>query len=136
MYSRSTYIGQIFVTGDSYNTFLVAVIVPRPDTAKKWAEAKGLNLTYEQICANNDFKLDILRDLEKVGKEAKRNGLEMIKNAHLTPAQFSIENDTMTPTQKIKRYQAGKMYEAEIKKMYASPMPDLKTGAQKPEAKK
>jgi len=50
----------------------------------------------------------------------------MIKNAYLTPVPFSIENDTMTPTQKIKRYQAGKMHEAEIKQLYKVPMPDLK----------
>ncbi len=39
---------------------------------------------------------------------------------------FSVENDTLTPTQKIKRYQAGKMYEAELKQLYKMPIPDLK----------
>ncbi len=45
-----------------------------------------------------------------------------MRNVYLTPVQFSSENDTLTPTQKIKRYQAGKLYDKEIKELYAHPI--------------
>ncbi len=44
---------------------------------------------------------------------------------------FTVENDTLTPTQKLKRYQAGKMYEAELQRLYKQPIPDLKAKAAK-----
>ena len=76
------------------------------------------------------------RDSERFGEDWKRNegkqnacynieqcnSLELVRKIHMTPVQFSLENDTMTPTLKIKRYQAGKMYEKEIKDLYAEPI--------------
>ena len=117
---------QIFVTGDSYNTYLVAVIIPRPDTVLEWGNQRGREIRYEDACKSNDFKLDVLRDLEKIGRDAKRNGLEIIRNVHLSPIPFSVESETMTPTQKIKRYQARQMYNDEISKLYSSPLPKIK----------
>jgi len=48
----------------------------------------------------------------------KFNGLEKIKKVHLTAEAFSIENDLLTPTMKIKRNIARKAYAAQIEKMY------------------
>lgn len=84
-------------------------------------------MSFEDICKKDEFKLEILKSLERMGREAKRSGLEIIKNAYLTTVPFSAENNTMTPTQKIKRYQAGKLYENEIKMMYLRPPIDLKS---------
>ncbi len=42
VYIKSLYVGQIFVTGDSYNTFLIAVVVARSETAMGWAKEKGI----------------------------------------------------------------------------------------------
>lgn len=44
---------------------------------------------------------------------------EMIKRIHLSLVPFSIENDTLTPTMKIKRREATKLYESEIAALYA-----------------
>lgn len=43
----------------------------------------------------------------------------MIKRIHLSLVPFSIENDTLTPTMKIKRREATKLYESEIAALYA-----------------
>lgn len=75
VYQRSTYVSQIFVTGDSYNTYIVAVVVPRPDTATAWAKSKGVSADLQELCKNQEFKLDILRDLEKIAKQAKVFGV-------------------------------------------------------------
>ncbi len=49
-------------------------------------------------------------------------GFEIVKKVYITPNQFTIENGTLTPTLKIKRYDAKKMYIDVINKMYAEPL--------------
>lgn len=43
----------------------------------------------------------------------------MIKRIHLSLTPFSIENNTLTPTMKIKRKDAAKLYQAELDALYA-----------------
>eukprot|EP00826_Nyctotherus_ovalis_P041415 TRINITY_DN4161_c0_g1_i2.p1 TRINITY_DN4161_c0_g1~~TRINITY_DN4161_c0_g1_i2.p1 ORF type:complete len:605 (-),score=202.78 TRINITY_DN4161_c0_g1_i2:176-1990(-) len=121
LYQLSPYVAQIFVTGNSYKNYVVAVVVPRHDTMAEWAEQRGMAKDYDAISRDDEFKLELLKDLERIAREENRNGFEVIKNVHLTNTPFSVENDTMTPTQKIKRFQAEKMYEKEINAMYEKP---------------
>ncbi len=50
----------------------------------------------------------------------------MIKKLFLTPVQFTIENNSLTPTLKIKRPVAKQMYQAEIAQLYAEKLEDKK----------
>jgi long-chain acyl-CoA synthetase len=43
---------------------------------------------------------------------------EMVKKVHLTMAPFSVENNTLTPTLKIKRKDAYNMYKRELDGLY------------------
>lgn len=43
----------------------------------------------------------------------------MVKRVHLSLTPFSIENGTLTPTMKIKRKDAGKLYQTELDALYA-----------------
>ncbi len=54
----------------------------------------------------------------------------MIKKLHLAPKWFTIENGTLTPTLKIKRHEAKKMYIEAINKMYAEPLIEEKSNTQ------
>jgi len=49
-------------------------------------------------------------------------GFEIIKKLHITPNCFTVENGTLTPTLKIKRYEAKKMYQDIIDKLYSEPL--------------
>lgn len=42
----------------------------------------------------------------------------MIRRIHLSLVPFSIENGTLTPTMKIKRREASKLYQSEIAGLY------------------
>jgi long-chain acyl-CoA synthetase len=44
---------------------------------------------------------------------------EMIKRIHLTMQPFTIENNTLTPTFKIRRKDAYNLYKAELDALYA-----------------
>jgi len=61
--------------------------------------------------------------LDSMTAHAKKSGLkgfETVRDIHLTSTQFTVENNTMTPTFKIRRKDAHKMYESVIRDMYAS----------------
>ncbi len=64
----------------------------------------------------------IFNDLNRLATENKFNSLEKIKQLYLTLDNFTIENDLLTPTMKIKRNNAVKFYSTIIKDLYDIPM--------------
>ena len=67
---------------------------------------------------SDELKKDIIDDLDRLAKENKFNSLEKVKKIHLTTEMFTPENEILTPSMKIKRPFAKKVYLAEIEKMY------------------
>jgi len=61
--------------------------------------------------------------LEEIDKLSKANGLhgfEFVKAIYVTPEQFTVENDLLTPTFKLKRPQATTFFQSQIDEMYAN----------------
>lgn len=46
----------------------------------------------------------LLKELDEHGKKSGLKGFEMVKNLIMTVEPFSVEEGTLTPTLKIKRY--------------------------------
>jgi long-chain acyl-CoA synthetase len=65
----------------------------------------------------------LLEELNATGKEAKLLGYELIRGLHVEHDLFSVENDLLTPTFKLKRPQLKERYLDAITKMYASMTP-------------
>ncbi|KAG0039239.1 Long chain acyl-CoA synthetase 7 peroxisomal [Podila clonocystis] len=113
-------VAQVFVHGDSLQATLVGVVIPDPDTLKLWANENGLRgKSYEELCRDAKVKTTLQKDLAVFGKESDLKGFEILKNIHVDSEQFSIENDLLTPTFKLKRHQAKEKYQAEIDRMYS-----------------
>jgi len=119
IYARSKWVAQSFVYGDSLQSVLVGIVVPDPEVLKGWASTKGLDFDTATLCANEDLKKEILADLKSIGKDAKLNGFEMIKSVHLSPEEFSVGNNLLTPTFKLKRNEAKKFFKTQIDDMYS-----------------
>lgn len=64
----------------------------------------------------------MIKQMDAKAKEYNLNGLEKIKKLHLTPNAFSVENNLITPTFKIKRNIAKQMFAKEIDQLYAEPL--------------
>ena len=64
----------------------------------------------------------VLADMNRLAAENKFNSLEKIKHVLLTLDLFTQENDLLTPTMKIKRNIAKKVFEKEIQQLYARPI--------------
>lgn len=60
--------------------------------------------------------------MDAKAKEYALTSLERIKKVFLTPEPFTQQNDLITPTFKIKRNIAKKVFLEEINKMYAEPI--------------
>lgn len=73
-------IAQIFVYGESLESFIVSIIVPDQENVLKWAKHKGMgNSSYDEILQNKDLKAAISKEIEDMAKEYKLNSLEKVK---------------------------------------------------------
>ncbi|NXO02880.1 ACSL1 ligase, partial [Rhinopomastus cyanomelas] len=113
-------LAQVFVHGESLQAFLVAVVVPDPETLSKWAKKKGLEGSYAELCKSKDVKKHILEDMLRIGKECGLKSFEQVKDIFLHPEMFSIENGLLTPTLKAKRPELRKYFQPQIDELYAN----------------
>jgi long-chain acyl-CoA synthetase len=120
IYARSSFVLQAFVYGDSLQAQLVAIVVPDPEYLLPWAAQRGLPQDLEQLSANNQVIGAILKSIQEEGRAAGLKGFEQVAAIRVTPEPFSVENNLMTPTFKVKRPQAKEAFKHLIEEMYAS----------------
>lgn len=129
--NQSLFIGQNFVYGDSYQSALVAVVVPDEDVVKQWAIDSGdsslSGLDINALCKSDTLKAAIMKEIKTYAKNNGLHGFETPKAIHLEPEVFSAENGLTTPTFKLKRPQLRDHYQSQIDEMYAKmPAPPSK----------
>ncbi|NXG57046.1 ACSL1 ligase, partial [Hemiprocne comata] len=120
VYLRCEALGQVFVHGESLQAFLVAVVVPDPETLRNWAKKRGFEGSYEELCKNKDVKKHILEDMVRIGKESGLKSFEQVKDIVVHTEMFSIENGLLTPTLKAKRPELRKYFQSQIDELYAN----------------
>ncbi|GKV40045.1 hypothetical protein SLEP1_g47725 [Rubroshorea leprosula] len=113
-------VDSIWVYGNSFESFLVAVVNPNKQALELWAAENGIDGDFDSICQNPKAKEFVLGELTKTGKEKKLKGFEFVKAVHLEPVPFDMERDLLTPTYKKKRPQLLKYYQNVIDNMYKS----------------
>lgn len=119
------YLAQGFVHGDSLQTSLVAIFGVQPDIFAPFA-SKILNTNIsptdfaaiKQACTSDKVRAAVAKDLDKVGRKNKFAGYERVKSFHLALEPFTIENEVLTPTLKLKRPAAVKMYRGLLDRLY------------------
>ncbi|KAK6116996.1 hypothetical protein DH2020_049240 [Rehmannia glutinosa] len=104
-------IDSIWIYGNSFEYFLVAIINPNKQAVEEWAEQNGIPGDFNALCENPIVKEYFLGELKRIAKEKKLKGFEFIKAVHLDPVQFDMERDLITPTFKKKRPQLLKYYQ-------------------------
>jgi long-chain acyl-CoA synthetase len=116
VYVKCPEVAQVFVYGDSLKTHLVAVVTLDAEAAGRWAADNGVDP--ETLAESDEFKEYLLEDFGDRAREAQFNGLERIKRLHISTEEFTIENGLLTPTLKLMRFNAKKMFKAELDAMY------------------
>ncbi|KAK9806319.1 hypothetical protein WJX72_010249 [[Myrmecia] bisecta] len=117
-YIESDVAEQLWVYGNSYESFLVAVVVPNKKALTAWAKQEGVSGSFEELCQNDKARTYVAGELAKTGKEKGLKGFEIVKAVHLTPDEFTAENGLMTPSFKLKRSQLQKEFQKELDSMY------------------
>ncbi|KAK6441092.1 medium-chain fatty acid-CoA ligase faa2 [Oleoguttula sp. CCFEE 5521] len=132
------WLGQGYVHGDSSQASLVAVFGIQPDLfAPFLAKATGKSFAatdpkaLEAAAQSPEVRRAVVKELAKVGRKSKFNSYEHVRAVRLLFEPFSIENELLTPTLKLKRPQTAKMYRKLIDEMYA----EVEAESAKPKAK-
>eukprot|EP00831_Metopus_contortus_P027716 TRINITY_DN23234_c0_g1_i6.p1 TRINITY_DN23234_c0_g1~~TRINITY_DN23234_c0_g1_i6.p1 ORF type:complete len:263 (-),score=77.10 TRINITY_DN23234_c0_g1_i6:14-802(-) len=108
------YISQSFVYGDSLKSYIIAIVHPTKEKLLEWAQEKGIEGDFSTLCRHPEAEKMILEEMEKISIKEKHSRIEFVKKVHLISEPFSPENNTMTPSLKLKRFNAKKMFEKEI----------------------
>jgi long-chain acyl-CoA synthetase len=121
--SNNSFISQLFVYGNSFQSYLVGIIGIEPELLLKYISKKNSDVTtHEQLLLklnDLDFRKFILQELNDNIKETGLFSFEKLKNIHIAIEPFKISDDTITPTLKLKRNKAQKFFQKEIDAMYS-----------------
>lgn len=118
-------VSSAYVHGDSFQSFLVSIFGVDPVAFAPFAseilkqEIKADDREAIRAAAKDvRIRKAVLRELDKIGRKNKFNSWERVRNCHLELDPFTIENDLMTPTLKLKRPTTAKKFRAELDRMY------------------
>uniref|UniRef100_A0A671L7C2 Long-chain-fatty-acid--CoA ligase n=1 Tax=Sinocyclocheilus anshuiensis TaxID=1608454 RepID=A0A671L7C2_9TELE len=120
IYIRSEPVSQLYVHGDSLQSCLVGIIVPDPEVLPSWAQKKGFEGCYDELCENKELKKAILDDMVRLGKASGLHSFEQVKDIHVHKEMFSIQNGLLTPTLKSKRPELKEYFSRAIEQLYSN----------------
>ncbi len=113
----SPYVGTPVLIGDR-RKFLIALIVPNFEKLEREAAALGVQFqTKEELVGNDKVKALIQNEIDRFNQNLDRQ--EKIRRFALLPRDFTIEEDEITPSLKVKRKNIDKKYKHIIDTLYA-----------------
>jgi long-chain acyl-CoA synthetase len=113
--ATSKYISQVCVIGDR-RKYLTALITVDADNVKAFAEEQGLATDSLEDLLNNPQIVDLIQGVIDE-KNTELASFESIKAFRLLD-EFTIENDLLTPTMKVKRNVALERFADQVEEMY------------------
>ncbi|GAM21276.1 hypothetical protein SAMD00019534_044510 [Acytostelium subglobosum LB1] len=122
IFVRSPLAAQVFVYGDSLNSFLVGVVVPDFDVVEKLFEQKYSHINnkdQQALVKTKELYKEIMDSFDACAKEANLQGFEKMKHIHVEHEAFSEENNLLTPSFKPRRPQLKERYQDTIATLYA-----------------
>lgn len=118
--NNSDLINQIWCYGDTLQSYLVGIIGVDLDNLKKFVRKNNLKFDVNQnpyiLFQNIKFKKLFLKKINSNMNNLQ--GFEKLKNIYIDIEPLKIENDTLTPTLKVKRFIARKYFQNEIEHLY------------------
>ena len=106
---------QAMISGDR-KPYMVAVIVPDPEWTQEWCAHSGTPCDFARLGGDHDFKAAIGHAVERVNKELSQ--IERIRRFILADEPFTIENEQLTPSLKIRRHVLREVYGARLDALY------------------
>ena len=110
-------IAQAMVSGDK-RPYLVTLIVPDTGWAFDWAQANGEKCDLAELQGLPAFRSAVRAAIDRVNGEL--SVIEKVRQFAFADEPFTIDNDEMTPTMKIRRHKIRERYGARIDALYRS----------------
>lgn len=112
----SRYVEQCLVIGDR-RKFISALVVPSFESLEEWAGQKSIDYhNRKELVKNSDVVALFEGEVEKAMEDFAR--YETIKKVVLLPKEWTIEEDELTPTLKVKRKVVEEKYKDKIDSIY------------------
>ncbi|MBV7257535.1 long-chain fatty acid--CoA ligase [Pacificimonas sp. WHA3] len=106
---------QAMVAGDK-RPYLVGLVVPDPEWAMAWAKEAGAPADMAQLKSMPEFHRAVMGAVDRVNKGL--SVIERVRRVILADAQFTVENEQMTPSMKIRRHVIRDIYGERLNGLY------------------
>jgi long-chain acyl-CoA synthetase len=106
---------QAMVYGDK-RPHIVGILVPDPEWAAEWAEAEGLPQDMVCLREHEKFRAALRAAVDRVNHQL--SVIEKVRKFDLADEPFTIENEQMTPSMKIRRHVLKEVYADKIAALY------------------
>ena len=106
-------IGQAMVYGDR-RPYLVGVVVPDPEHILEWAAEHGADVA--TVKDNPEFVRSLQAAVDRVN--AQLSVMERVRRVIVADGPFTVENEQMTPSMKIRRHVLKGIYSARLDALY------------------
>jgi long-chain acyl-CoA synthetase len=111
----SKFVSQAMVVGDR-QPYVAALITLDPDALPAWAAERGLPTELESLAASAEVRELIQGVVDDVN--ADRSRYEQIKRFAILPRDFTMDDDELTPTLKLKRRVVSQHFASELGDLY------------------
>ncbi|KAJ3323464.1 Long chain acyl-CoA synthetase 7 peroxisomal [Boothiomyces sp. JEL0866] len=114
---KCPHFSQIYVHGESLQSFLIAVVVPDKHLLVSWAKSNSIPDDYNSLVKSSKVKEMLLEKLKEQAVIMKMRRIEIPKDILVEGEPFSVENELLTPTLKNKPRAFYAKYGSEFKKI-------------------
>ena len=121
-FATSGLVDQVMVVGDG-RKFVGALVVPDFEAVRRLAERRGVELPddRDRLCEHDRVREWIAAEVDRVNEAFERH--ERIKRFELVPAEWTTENDFLTPSLKKKRHAIRRAFADRIERIYEGRAP-------------
>jgi len=110
-------IAQAMVSGDK-RPYLVGVIVPEAEWMNAWAKSNGKENSLDTLKSDKAFHAALRICVDRVNKELSVT--ERVRQFIIADTPFTIENEMLTPSIKIRRHMIRTAYQDRLNALYKS----------------
>lgn len=116
----SPYVENIMLHADPFHSYVVALIVASQTALENWAKKEGIQYTdIADLCQKQEAVKEVLLSLQKVGKSAKLERIEIPTKIKLLSEPWTPESGLVTAALKLKRENLKKRFAEDLKALYA-----------------
>ena len=108
-------IAQAMVWGDR-RPYLVGLVVPDPEWAREWAKAEGVPADPASLYADPRFQRALTAAADRVNGHLAV--LEKVRRLLIADEPFTIENEQLTPSLKVRRHVLRQVYGERLDALY------------------